>query len=375
MDEYKQGIDLQFMSNIDEIQQQLNELKTNIRLNFDSSGKSVSGDSSPFPEEISKFQKAVTVFKQSTNSINEFFGTQLPTSFEDAFKSALRGLGSLLKNAWNELDTMFSYNYLSDSDVRNLRLTWGLDAGEAYTYSTVADMMGIESLEDFAFMSDAELATFEKASNKIYEVWSEYGTDTELSDALMEFKVEMQVLKIEMLKPLMNVLTEERTKAAIKKFIDYLPDFLEALITIAEGLTNWLTGNGYAETEQNVYDALDEYDKAFTETYGDTLGTLFGPTEFEKNATSWWAARLENSSILDSLSSWLENKISGTWLGNFLQLDAENSAKSSLVSTTINNTVNLDGKTITKDTKEYLSSGNNTSFSNQTQSYKIGGSR
>lgn len=261
MNEYKQGIDLQFMSNIDEIQQQLNEMKTNIRLNFDSSGKSVNDDGGLLPKEMSKFQKAVAVFKQSTNSINEFFGVQLPTSFEDVFKSALSGLGSLLKSAWSELDTMFSYNYLSDSDVRNLRLTWGLDAGEAYTYSTVADMMGIESLEDFAFMSDAELATFEKASNKIYEVWSEYGTDTELSDALMDFKVEMQVLKIEMLKPLMNVLTEERTKEAIKKFIDYLPDFLEALITIAEGLTNWLTSNGWYSAKEKTVDYIETYDE------------------------------------------------------------------------------------------------------------------
>lgn len=375
MNEYKQGIDLQFLSNIDEIQQQLSDLKTNIKLNFDSSGKSVNDDDGFLPEEMSKFQKAVAVFKQSTNSINEFFGIQIPTSFGDLFKNALSGLGSLLKNAWNELDTMFSYNYLSDSDVRNLRLTWGLDAGEAYTYSTVADMMGIESLEDFVFMSDTQLATFENAANKIYNVWSEYGTDTELSDALMDFKVEMQVLKIEMLKPLMNVLTEERTKEAIKKFIDYLPDFLEALITIAEGLTNWLVSNDYVEAERDIYDTLDEYDKAFTETYGDTFGKLFGPTELEKNATSWWAARLENSSVLDSLANWIENKISGTWLGNFLQLDAENSAKSSLMTTTINNTINLDGKTITKDTKEYLSSGNNNSFSNQTQAYKIGGFR
>lgn len=316
MDEYTQSIDLKFISNIDDIQQQLSDLKTNLKANFTVSGQSNVESNNINDESTLQFAEAINEFVRGNDFLNEMVSVQLPTTWGSMVAKITKGLLSMFQKAWDELDEMFSYNYLSNSSVRDLRLTWGLDAGEAYAYSTAADMMGISSLEDFSFMNEAELATFEKASNRLYEVWSEYGNDTELSDALMDFKVEMQVLKVELLQPFLEVLTAPETKEVIKEFIDYLPDFISALIDISKGLTEWLTEKGLIarRTKTNNYHELYEEEmtksseerdyQALAEAYNEISNRPYGEMSVEQ-----YKKMFERDETLRNISTSVANNI------------------------------------------------------------------
>lgn len=345
MNEYTQGIDLQFMSNIDEIQQQLNDLKTNFQANFTASGKSTFETTEGEEKNTIMFAEAINNFVGSNDFLSELINFQLPTTWGSMIAKLGKGLINLFSKAWDQMQEMFSYNYLSSQSVRELRLTWGLDAGEAYAYDTVADMMGISSLEDFSFMSEEELAVFQKSANKLYEIWSEYGSDTTLSDAIMEFKVNMEVLKIEMLKPLMEILNDEQSKEAIITFMKNLPDFLTKLTDVVTGLVKWLTSKGVYDQE-----ATEEYVEKFE-------GTPFEYTSYELKFLDWLIKKTggEESNLYDTF--------------NGKKIVEEIASNGAANTTNVNNNIYIDGKEVASESKTYSSSKVNNNYSAQTNYY------
>lgn len=346
MNEYTQNIKLEFVSNIDDIQKRLDELKTNIDTNFTSSGAPNVGGKESFSKEMYEFKDVLSTFKSSIGKLNDLFMIQMPTSWSDAMVKVTKGLISMVKKAFAEMDEMFKYNYLSSQSVRDLRLTWGLNPSEAYAYSNVADMMGISSLEDFSFMSDEELAVFQKSAERLYNVWEEYGSDRSLSDALMEFKVEMQVLKVEVLKPFLEVLTQSEVKENIKTFIGYLPKLTEALVDFTTKFINVFFGG--KEKEEKTREKVEEMYP------GKTI-----PTYVLKQKST----ELAWSSIIQG---WFKNIYS-----NMIKNDTANRAKSDTSRNSLALTINLDGNKKLSDIFEYSGNKNDQGYSNFTKSYKI----
>ena len=346
MNEYTQNISLEFVSNIDEIQKQLDELKTNINTNFTSSNVPNVGGKESFSKEIYEFKDTLSTFKSSVGKLNDLFMIQMPTSWSDAMVKVTKGLISMVKKAFAEMDEMFSYNYLSSQSVRDLRLTWGLNPGEAYAYSNVADMMGISSLEDFSFMSDEELAIFQKSAERLYNVWEEYGSDRSLSDALMEFKVEMQVLKIEVLKPFLEVLTQSEVKENIKTFIGYLPKLTEALVDFTtKFISMFFDGE---EKESKTQKKVEE---------------MYQGRNVPSYVLKQKSTELEWSPIIQG---WLKNIYS-----NMIKNDTSNRAKSDTSRNSVVLNLTLDGNKKFSDVFEYSGNKNDQGYSNFTKSYKI----
>ena len=330
MNEYTQNVKLEFISNIDDIKKRLDELKTNVNTFFNTSFKM----SDTGGEEMHEFKDTLTAFKSSIGQLNNLFMVQMPTSWSDTMMKVTRGLLSMVKKSFAEMDEMFSYNYLSSQSVRSLRLTWGLNPGEAYAYSNVADMMGISSLEDFSFMSDEELAVFQKSAEKLYNVWEEYGDDRSLSDTLMEFKVEMQVLKIEVLKPFLEVLTQPEVKENIKTLTGELPKLVEALVNFTTKFIGKFFGeNDTGPTLEKMYPNVEDL--------------WLTPASF----TTKTAPSINNYSYV------VENDIS-------------NKANSDISKTSLALTINLDGSKKVSDEFEYSGNKNNQNYSNFTASYK-----
>ena len=346
MNEYTQNIKLEFVSNIDDIQKRLDELKTNIDTNFTSSNAPNVGGKEGFSKEMYEFKDTLSTFKSSVGKLNNLFMVQMPTSWSDAMVKVTKGLLNMVKKAFAEMDEMFKYNYLSSQSVRDLRLTWGLDPGEAYAYSNVADMMGISSLEDFSFMSDEELAVFQKSAERLYNVWEEYGSDRSLSDALMEFKVEMQVLKIEVLKPFLEVLTQSEVKENIKTLIGELPKLIEILVNFTTKFIDMFFDGEEKEKETQ---------KKVEEMYpGKTIPTYVLK---QKSTELAWSPIIRE---------WLKNSYS-----NLMKNDTSNRAKSDTSRNSLALTINLDGNKKLSEKFEYSGNKNDQSYSNFTKSYKI----
>ena len=346
MDEYTQNIKLEFISNIDEIEKRLGELKTNIDTNFTSFNTSDAGDKKGFSKEMYEFKDTLNTFKNSVSKLSELFMVQMPTSWSDAMMKVTRGLIGMVKKSFAEMDEMFSYNYLSSQSVRNLRLTWGLNPGEAYAYSNVADMMGISSLEDFSFMSDEELAIFQKSAERLYGVWEEYGSDRSLSDALMEFKVEMQVLKIEVLKPFLEVLTQSEVKENIKILVGKLPDLIEALVNFTTKFINMMLGG--EEKESKTQKKVEEmYQGRNVPSY----------VLKQKSTELEWSPKV---------LGWLKNSYS-----NLMKNDTTDKAKADTPKNTITIDNYIDGVKKSSNTVEYSGNKNDYAFSNPIQLYKI----
>lgn len=346
MDEYTQNINLEFVSNIDEIQKQLDELKTNINANFTSINTPDVGAKKGFSKEMYEFKDTLTTFKNSVGKLSELFMVQMPTSWSDAMMKVTKGLIGMVKKSFAEMDEMFSYNYLSSQSVRNLRLTWGLNPGEAYAYSNVADMMGISSLEDFSFMSDEELAIFQKSTERLYNVWEEYGSDRSLSDALMEFKVEMQVLKIEVLKPFLEVLTQSEVKENIKTLVGELPDLIEALVNFTTKFTSMILGG--EEKESKTQKKVEE---------------MYQGRNVPSYVLKQKSTELEWSSIIQG---WLKNSYF-----NLMKNDTSDKAKVNAPKNTITIDNYIDGVKKSSKTIEYSGNKNDNGYSNFIASYKI----
>ena len=293
MDEYTKGIELKFKSNIDNIIDQVEGLKKDaeeIFMNFSPSGKSTveeTKDSEEFTNSIFKFSKSVNEWAQKQEGLSELLTVQLPTSWMGVGTSLAKSAISMFKKAFEELNEMFSYSYLSNKAVRELRLTYGLDAGEAYSYSKAADIMGISSLEDFSFMTDEQYSLFQKTAQSFQSLYDEYGSDEEFNEQMYEFQVELERLKIEVLKPFLEIIINN--KETIMNFIDYFPTLLQNLIDISTGLVAWLTKNSFVsariaaseykslyseemakdEEERDYEKLVEQYNKVSARPYGD----------------------------------------------------------------------------------------------------------
>ncbi len=351
MDEYTQGINLEFISNIDSIQKQLNGLKTNFQANFTTSGKSTA---EAYNEKNTiQFAEAINEFVDSSDFLSNLVKIDLPVTWGSMVAKIGKGIsGALLgvfKSAWDEMEEIISYNYLSNSSVRQLRLTWGLDAGEAYSYDTVADMMGVSSLEDFSFMSAGELTVFEKASNRLYEVWGAAGAgDVELSDAMLEFKVELEVMKVQLLQPFLKVLSGEEFKTALSNLIDALPSMVETAVLIGTKITDWVTSiiGGIV----NIYETLSG-------------SWLFGGNKKEEGENG-----LNQHYDPDTNLTYTMDPITKAVI--LVESSAAQSAQNSTNNTTIQNDININGKNVASESQTYSSSASDNNYSQTTNYYR-----
>ncbi len=343
MDEYTQSVDLKFISNIDDIVDQVKDLKKfseNMKANFTPSGTSSMELEEETSNAVFEFSKAVNDWVRSTEGVSELINVQLPTSWAGMVTGIAKGLLNVFRKAWDELNEMISYNYLSDSNVRKLRLTYGLDAGEAYSYSKVADIMGISSLEDFSFMDDNQLALFQETAQEFMDIYSEYATDGDLTNGIYQFNIEMEKLKVEALKPMLEAINQN--KESIITFINNLPEYLSSLISLLTNLLQWL--GEYEDRKTTRKEAENMKDQIIEESYNPdaTLSTKFAALAL--NSQSFWGSKI--SSFLTPYIS----KLFGT------------KSMSNNTNSTENNTENNNYSTENNDysNTEYLTNNNST---------------
>lgn len=349
MQEYTKDINLNFKSNIKNIKQQLAEMEqsfSEITSNqFDGSGKPNSEPSPGFSKSIFEFSEAVNDFIRNTDGLQELFTVELPTTWTGMFSKVTKKLMNLFSQAWDELDTMMSYNYLSNESVRELRLTYGLDAGESYAYSKIADIMGISSLEDFTFMSDKEYELFNKYYQEFYGMFEEYGSDEGLSDSVLEFKVSMESLKIEILKPFLEVINSPEVRQNIKTLIRTIPQLLEKLVDFATTLVGLVVNKDEREKETE-----------------EQVKTMYGGREVPDYVIKQKSTELAWSPIISSAISSLFSNSS-----NDIKKDAESAAKAENRSQTLVVNNYVDGVKKSSTMYEDFFTGNAYTFSNNIQ--------
>lgn len=351
MDEYTQGINLKFISNIDDIQKQLNGLKSNFQANFITGGKSTVEAYNE--KSVIQFAEAINEFVDGNNFLSELIKVDFPTTWGSMVAKIGKGISSALlsifKSAWDEMEEMISYNYISNQSVRQLRLTWGLDAGEAYAYDTAADIMGLSSLEDYSFMSTDELAIFQKASNRLYEVWEAAGAgDTELSDAMVEFKVELEVMKVQLLQPFLKILSSEEFKAALSDLVDALPSMVETAVLIGTKIADWITAiiGGIV----SIYETLSS-------------SWLFGGNKKEEGENGLVQHYDSDTGLTYTMDPITKSVI-------LIEDSAAQSAQNSTNNTTIQNEININGREVASESQTYSSGASDNNYSQTTNYYR-----
>ena len=198
----------------------------------------------------------------------------------------------------------------------------------------------VHSLEDFSFMDDNQLALFQETAQEFMDIYSEYATDGDLTNGIYQFNIEMEKLKVEALKPMLEAINQN--KESIITFINNLPEYLSSLISLLTNLLQWL--GEYEDRKTTRKEAENMKDQIIEESYNPdaTLSTKFAALAL--NSQSFWGSKI--SSFLTPYIS----KLFGT------------KSMSNNTNSTENNTENNNYSTENNDysNTEYLTNNNST---------------
>lgn len=140
------------------------------------------------------------------------------------FDSFIEGIKNTFDNALDEMDSILSYSQLTDSQIREQAFSYGFNPAQNYAYSKTAELLGISSFEDLAFMNNQQ-------RQKFYEKFNEYNEQyTSLFDSgyfeeMQEFKWEMAEFKEDMTYDFMHWMMDNR---------DTLMNFMSVIASAAE---------------------------------------------------------------------------------------------------------------------------------------------
>lgn len=244
--EYTQDIKLNFLSNLESIKQKLDSLQTDFDLSFteDSSiVKKKSGFDTAINTSIEGFQQGVSELLESSEVMSkavDIFKNVAKFDFALGVSSLIVGFGKLISNAFKEINNMRDYLYMTNSDIREMKLTYGLTDSEAYAMSKMDEIMEFNSLEDKLWMTNKQQDTYIKGIEKLTRVFEDTMYDNkDLADAMTEFQVDLEVLKIQLLIPFMTLITDNKDLLIdlMNSVIDFIPivtDFIHDKISSKE---------------------------------------------------------------------------------------------------------------------------------------------
>ena len=172
-------------------------------------------------------------------SVKKLF-TDLTTSL---VSSLVRSLKSLFNDALERLNNMQQYSRMTDSSVRDLKLSYGFSSAQAYGYSEAMDLLGIGSMEDLMWADQQQLEMFRRAFNEYTEYYEEVMTP-EFTQAQLEYQFEMRKFKTDMQTTLIKFFVDNEDAIVVT---------MKGIMSIAQVVINifsWLTehfGGGRSE--------------------------------------------------------------------------------------------------------------------------------
>lgn len=196
-------------------------------------------------EETKQNNKIWNDIKNTTEKYLEQQIVKLIDSFVDTFK-----------NAWKEMSSMLDYSQMTDSAIRDLKLTYGFSSAQAYGWSKAQTLTGITSEEDLYYANDQQLAEFKEA----FEKYSDYYTNLAESgyfEQLEEFNYEMDNFKTEMQQQVIQFFIENK---------DIITSGMKAILTISSAVLNiasFMFG-GNSSDVASTSDVLSKYSQTTT---------------------------------------------------------------------------------------------------------------
>lgn len=160
----------------------------------------------------------------------------------------LHSLKKTLSSALDRLQEMTKYSFMTDSSIRDMKLSYGLSSSQAYGMSQALEVMGIGSIEDLMWADSQQLELFKKAFDK----YTQYYEDTMSPEYIakqLEYQTEMKMFKMDVEHEIIGFLMDN--KETIMKFMEFGMEFMEAMLTLVGGIFDAFSDEARTENQRN----------------------------------------------------------------------------------------------------------------------------
>lgn len=170
--------------------------------------------------------------------------------------SFLSSLKSTLNASWEELNNMLSYSLLSNREIRDVRMTYGLSSAQAYGLSKAQEMVGISDMDDLFYMQSTEREKFFEIMTKYSQKYSEL-YDKGFFDSLLTYNIEMAELKQDLQ---MDVITFfVSNKDLIKSALTFEMNALSFIMNAVADIANWFGLDTAGAQTAKAGDVMNSY--------------------------------------------------------------------------------------------------------------------